>query len=144
MASQTPQASAPARHRVACIDDEPALLSALQRVLAKEPVTVVTFQDPVQALAEIPKGEFALIVSDNQMPGMTGMELMTRLRDAQPSTRRVLLTGATDMSAAAEAVNAGILHGWLNKPWNRDQLIELVRGELARYEAAVTREESGT
>ena len=119
--------------RIACVDDDAMQLATLRRTLASEALEVVTFEDPLKALEQIVKGEFSAVISDNRMPGLTGMDLLTKIKASNCPARRILLTGATDLNQAIEAFNAGIIHGFLNKPWKNAQLIELVNKEIAAF-----------
>jgi DNA-binding NtrC family response regulator len=124
-------------YRIALVDDEPQILAALRRELRAEPLEVVEFEDSTAALEAIPQGRFALILSDNLMPNLTGLELLTQIKSSCPDTRRVLLTGRTDLNHAVDAFNEGTIHCFLHKPWNKQQLIETVKKELTTYQSTV-------
>jgi len=116
------------------VDDEPYILEALKRQLRAEPVDVRSFQDPLQALESLfQEGEVAIIVSDNLMPGLKGIELLTRAREFAPQVRRVLLTGHTELNQAIDAFNDGVIHRFINKPWDTNDLISVLREELDKY-----------
>ncbi len=124
-----------ARPRLLLIDDEPYILAALTRELRDEPYEVKAFQNPLEALESFFQlGEFAIIMSDNQMPGLTGLELLARAKEFAPHTRRLLLTGHTDLNDAIGAFNDGVIHRFINKPWDAKDLIEVLREELKSYE----------
>lgn len=123
------------RLRVALVDDEAQLLSALQRQLEGEPISIETFNDSPRAAEVLSREEFALIVSDNIMPQLTGLDLFRRVMQVHPASRRILLTGQTDLNHAVEAFNAGVIHSFMHKPWAKDHLIATVRKELATYRA---------
>ena len=122
--------------RVLLVDDEPQILSALRRELASEPFEVMAVGDPREALAAIDRHEFALIVSDNVMPGGSGLDLLAAARDRWPLTRRLLLTGATDANDAVTAFNDGTIHRFIRKPWVHLALIDLLRKEAEIYRTA--------
>jgi DNA-binding NtrC family response regulator len=116
------------------VDDEPYILEALIRQLRNEPYQVDTFQDPLKALESVfQEGEFAIIVSDNQMPGLKGLELLKRIKEFAPQARRVLLTGHTELNDAIEAFNDGVIHRFINKPWDTEDLISVLREEIGTY-----------
>jgi DNA-binding NtrC family response regulator len=123
------------RLRLLLVDDEPYILEALQRQLKGEPYEVETFEDPVKALESLFQGgECAIIVSDNQMPGLSGLELLARAREFVPQARRVLLTGHTELNAAIDAFNEGVIHRFINKPWDTSDLRSVLREECRNYE----------
>jgi DNA-binding NtrC family response regulator len=140
------ESAAPAnpRYRIALVDDEPNILSALRRELRELPFDLVVFDNPVAAQEALTGQEFGLVVSDNLMPNLTGLELLARIKEAQPRTRRILLTGRTDLNHAVEAFNAGAIHRFLNKPWNKTELLEAIHRELELYQTDVRESQSRT
>ena len=102
--------------RILCVDDEPNILQAIERQFRKEfqISTAVGPQAGLQALTE--QGPFAVVVSDLRMPGMDGIEFLSRVRAISPDTVRVMLTGQADLEAAAAAVNRGNIFQFLTKP----------------------------
>ena len=102
---------------VLCVDDDPSTLSALRRVLRPEPYEVVTSATPEEALKRIETGTVELVISDHRMPGMSGADLLERVRRTSPGTIRVMLTGFPESGL----VSYGLAHGidWLiTKPWS--------------------------
>ena len=75
---------------------------------------------------------FNLVVSDQRMPGMSGIELLSRVAEAAPATGRILLTGYTDLEATLNAINRGQVHAYLTKPCAPPEVQEAVRGVLER------------
>ena len=126
----------PAKPRLLLIDDEPYILEALARQLRAEPFEVKAYRNPLDALESLFQlGEFAIIMSDNQMPGLKGLDLLARAKEFAPHTRRLLLTGHTELNEAIAAFNDGVIHRFINKPWDADDLVKVLREELAAYEA---------
>jgi DNA-binding NtrC family response regulator len=119
--------------RILLVDDEPAILSAIWRQLDKAGFDITACGNPAEALAAINREEFAVIVSDNLMPGGSGLDLLSAARDRWPLTRRVLLTGATDLEDAVSAFNTGTIHRFINKPWQREDLIQALKKEAGIY-----------
>lgn len=102
--------------RVLCVDDEPNVLEGLARSLS-EVLDVETARSGEEALAKIEReGEYAAVVSDMRMPGMSGAVLLSKVRAVRPDTLRILLTGHTDFQMAIAAVNEGELFRFLTKP----------------------------
>lgn len=108
------------------VDDEPGVLAAARRIFYDQPVSVVTAGSGEEALGILQNHPVAVIVSDNMMPGMSGIQFLERARDLVPDTIRVLLTGYADVQAAIDAINRGGVYRFLTKPWNNEQLLRTV------------------
>lgn len=108
--------SPPARPRVLLVDDDQNVLDALRRRLRNQ-FDLAVAADPARGLETLSSdGPFAVIVSDLNMPGMDGVELLSRAREQTPETVRILLTGHADLDAALSAVNEGHVFRFLTKP----------------------------
>ena len=129
--------------RVLIVDDEPGIISALKREWRKEPFALVSFTNPSEALQAIQEQEISVILSDNLMPGMTGLELLAQVKRVTPDTRRLLLTGRTELSDAIRAFNEGVLHRFVTKPWEKEDLIAYIHEALDTYRAARLHSETG-
>ena len=114
---------------VLLVDDDPHVLSALRRGLRREKVTVQTAGNAREALQRLAEGAIALVISDYRMPGMSGVELLTRVRSDWPSTKRVLLSGWTAEIPAAE-LKAADLFEVLAKPWDDAKLRTTIRSAV--------------
>jgi diguanylate cyclase (GGDEF)-like protein len=113
------------------VDDERNILSSVARLFHGEPVEIRTFGDPNEALEAFVAAPPAAIVSDYRMPGMDGIELLERCREAAPSAMRILLTGYVDLEAAVGAINRGSVYRFLRKPWETSELKATVLGAVA-------------
>ena len=114
------------------VDDDIHLVSALQRSLYKT-YRVELALSAADALAAISEAPYALVVSDLQMPGMDGIELLTRVKVLAPETVRILLTGNADLEAAIHAVNEGNIFRFLRKPCPHELLKKTLDAGLAQY-----------
>ncbi|MDY0221974.1 MAG: response regulator [Desulfobacterium sp.] len=76
---------------------------------------------------------FALIISDQHMPEMSGNELFKKAIEMTPDTRRIIMTGYSDAKAAAQAINMGAIHRYIKKPWENIALVETIKQELGIY-----------
>jgi CheY-like chemotaxis protein len=114
------------RPSILLVDDEPRVLSALQRGLRREAVEVETAGSAEEALALLESRSFALVISDHKMPGMTGVELLTRVRRAWPATERILLSGWSSEIEPEEIDGAG-LFALLSKPWDDAEMRDAIR-----------------
>ena len=127
--------------RILCVDDEVNVLNALQRNLRKY-FAVDTASDGTQALTALERqGPYAVIVADMRMPGMDGVELLTRVRDKYPDTVRVMLTGNADRQTAIDAVNRGHVYQFLTKPCPPETLSIVVSEGVKQYEFVVAERE---
>lgn len=108
------------------VDDEPGVLSAVRRIFLEEQVEVVTAGSGAEGLAVLRGCEVAVIVSDNMMPGMNGIQFLEQARLLAPDTTRILMTGYADMQAAMDAINRGGVFRFLTKPWDNEYLRKTV------------------
>lgn len=116
------------------VDDEPNVLSSLKRILRREgyQITIAgSGEEALQSLAEHPVG---VIVSDQRMPEMSGIEFMSRVKVMYPGTVRIILSGYTDVGTITEAVNKGEVYKFLTKPWDDDELRDTIKEAFQRYE----------
>jgi putative nucleotidyltransferase with HDIG domain len=113
------------------VDDEVNILKALVRLFRAEPVRVFTASSAQEALALLGSEPIQVVVSDQRMPGTTGVHLLAQVRERCPDVVRILLTGYTEIAVAIEAINHGEIFRLLTKPWNDDELRATVRQALA-------------
>jgi response regulator RpfG family c-di-GMP phosphodiesterase len=111
------------------VDDEANVLSSISRTLFEEDFGEIhTAQSGIEALDIIAKESgLNLIISDYYMPGMSGIELLTRVRAISPDTTRILLTGAAGLDMAIDAVNRGNVFRFLLKPCPTDVLVTAIK-----------------
>ena len=77
---------------------------------------------------------FALVLTDQRMPGPTGLEFLGRVKKIQPDATRVLMTGALDLATVIDAINQGEIYRFIVKPWIREELLATVANAIQRYE----------
>lgn len=115
------------------VDDEQSILDGLRRQHHKH-FKLRTACGPEAGLTALEEqGPFAIVVSDFQMPGMTGAEFLARVRELQPETTRVMLTGQADVTTATEAVNRGNIFRFLSKPCEPERFREVLKAGLEQY-----------
>lgn len=121
------------RPRILCVDDEPHLLDGLARNLrfGFDVTVAASGAAGLDLLAQ--NGPFAVVVSDMQMPGMTGAEFLGRVRVQAPDTVRVLLTGRADLTGAIAAVNEGHVFRFLTKPCDADLFRKTMEAAVHQY-----------
>lgn len=118
----TAPATARRKPAVLCVDDEPRVLNALEYLL-REHYEVETAPGGQEAIARLEARRFHVLVSDQRMPGMTGVELLDTARTLAPATVRILLTGYSDLAAIVGSVNESEVFRFVSKPWRNDDLL---------------------
>ncbi len=116
------------------VDDEPASLTLLQDELDRAGCITVAFADPELALEEIKKRRFSVIMADQRMPKVSGLELLAHARKSQPFTARILMTGFLQLDTVMAAINQGEVFRFVVKPWLREELLTAVKNGIHRYE----------
>ncbi len=120
--------------KVLFVDDEANVLSSLRRLTIDEEFETLTASSGAEGLKVLETEEnIGLIVSDQRMPQMSGAEFLARARELLPEVPRIVLTGYADIEAAMAAINEGGACRYIKKPWDNDELLQIVRGELGRY-----------
>jgi putative nucleotidyltransferase with HDIG domain len=114
-------------HSVLFVDDEVNILKALQRLLRSEDMNVLCASRADEALGMLEQNEVQVVVSDQRMPEMHGVEFLSRVRERWPDVVRMMLTGYTEMDIAVEAINRGEIYRLITKPWNDDELRATIR-----------------
>ena len=97
------------------------------RMALEDEFDCLTAGDAEAALRLMEEEWVQVVICDQRMPGRTGVELLTDLRDRWPDTVRLLITGYTDPGAMAQAINAAGIQQFLTKPWHPDQLLMAAR-----------------
>jgi putative two-component system response regulator len=127
-------------YKIMVVDDEPANLRLLERLFRRD-YQVLTASSGAEALALLNHHDVALLLTDQRMPGMTGIELLKRAASFRPHMVRILITGYTDVAALVEAINCGQVYKYIPKPWNNDELRLAVERALEHYRANKSRSE---
>jgi len=126
------------RYKILIVDDEASNLRALERVFRTE-YDVLTAGSGADALSLLEHHDMALLIADQRMPEMSGIELMQRTARLRPHMVRILLTGYTDVDSLIEAINTGHVYKYITKPWNNDDLLLTVARALEHYETLKSR-----
>lgn len=130
------------KHPILIVDDEPDVLFSLKGLLRRDFVlhTAESGDEALQILQEHP---IHVIMTDQRMPGMSGVELMNQAKARFPSAIRVIFTGYADIKAVIEAINTGGLFRYITKPWDPDELIDTLHLAAKRYEDDADRQNLG-
>ena len=118
---------------VLCVDDDPDMLAAVVRTIRTAGYHVLAADSPSQALQILGNQAVAVLVSDFEMPEMTGVELAVRARDLQPETVRMMLTGRNTVDTAVAGINIGEVFRFLSKPFQPDVLKREVAAAIEHH-----------
>ena len=116
------------------VDDEEAIGTALNRLLRQEGYKVLCANSGQEGLEMLARNDVQVIVSDQRMPGMTGVEFLSRAKELFPNTVRIILSGFADISSVTEAINRGAIYKFLTKPWDNETLCANVLEAFRHYE----------
>jgi CheY-like chemotaxis protein len=129
-----------ARPRILVVDDEEAILETMSFTF-EDDYDVQTSTDPRRALDLLDsKGPFAVVLTDQRMPDMSGVEFVTEVQRRHPSTVRMILTGFSDMDAIIQAINDGHIYAYISKPWEPDHLKQVMKSAVEHYKLSVENE----
>ena len=118
-------------YQVMLVDDEDYILKALKRTINMyTDWDVETYQDPREALRRARTTVFDAVITDYMMPELNGLELLQEIRDLQPDTIRILLTGVIDIETVMSAINKAGAFRFIPKPWDDEQLLGNIREGL--------------
>ena len=126
------------------VDDESEIVESLSEVFSSF-FEIYHSTSAAQALEMFKEHAPKIVLSDQRMPEMTGIELMRKIKEINPSTRRVLITGYSDINVVVDALNDGLLWKYVAKPWNHEELRKLVLTGARQYlrEEGLDEEEYG-
>lgn len=116
----------PKQRTLLLVDDEVNVLSSLKRLFRKDGHTIVTASSGAEGLAVLEAQRVDVIISDQRMPGMTGVEFLREAKLKFPDTIRIVLSGYTELQSVTDAINEGAIYRFLTKPWDDDQLREQI------------------
>jgi putative two-component system response regulator len=120
-------------YKILIVDDEPANLRLLER-LFRQHYQCLTASSGMEALELLAEHDIALLITDQRMPHMTGIELLKQTASLRPHMVRIILTGYTDVGTLVEAINCGQIYKYVTKPWNNQDLQLTVSRALEHYE----------
>ena len=117
---------------VVCIDDEPAILASLRRLFRNEPYTLLTTEKPDEAMTWVLERKARVVIADQRMPSMTGLQLLEMVKACSPSTVRVMLTGQSDLTSIMKRKTIDTVEHLVRKPWEPEELKITLRRLLDR------------
>ena len=109
------------------VDDEENILNALSRMLRRDGYRILTAKGAEEALDVLARNDVEVILSDQRMPGASGTEFLSKVKDMYPDTVRMVLSGYTELAAVTAAINQGAIYKFITKPWNDEELRMQIR-----------------
>ena len=119
--------------RIQLVDDEPHILSALQRLLRPHGWELDAFSDPQLALSALTEQQYAVILSDYRMPGLDGITYLQFAKQRQPGAIRMVLSAHGDRGSMMQAINQAEIYRFLAKPWDEYELETALRSAIDLY-----------
>lgn len=118
------------KHTILIVDDEIMVIRSLLRVLENDNYEIFHTIDPIEAVEKLVSIPVDVIISDQRMPEITGLDLMMKAKDIQPNAVRILMSGYSDIDIVITAINEGRIFQYITKPWDNDKLIEIVHNAI--------------
>lgn len=123
----------PEKPRVLFVDDEDFIRRIFARLLADAEIEITVAQSAEEALDAVRARSYAVVIADYQMPGMNGVRFLKEVRQLDPHSVRILLSGRADFDVAVDAINSANLFGFICKPWDPNELRNTVRKSVEHY-----------
>ncbi len=121
-------------HPILIVDDEESMLFTVQQTLQRAHHDCVVLANPLAALEEIKQRKFSVIISDQRMPELSGLELLALARQIQPYATRILMTGVLNLDTVVDAINKGEIFRFIIKPWLREEFLATIKNAVQRYD----------
>ncbi len=128
------------RHTILVVDDEPDVVESVRDLLRLE-FRVLGATSAAEGIELMAREEVHVVMTDQRMPEMTGVEFLHRIRGDHPEAIRLLFTGYADLRAVIAAINQGNVYRYITRPWDADELLSILREAAERYEMSVALKE---
>lgn len=126
------------RHTILVVDDEPDVVRSVKDLLRLD-YRVLGATSAAEGIKLLQEDEVHIVMTDQRMPEMTGVEFLSRVRGDHPEAIRLLFTGYADIKAVIDAINQGSVYRYIAKPWDPDELQTIIREAVQRYDLLVER-----
>ena len=126
----------PAKYTLLIVDDEPDVCDSVHDLLRRE-FRVLKAHSGQEGFRLMQEEEVHIIMTDQRMPQVSGVELLTKVKARNPQAVRMLFTGYADLESIIAAINQGHVYQFLKKPWQPEELIEAVRQASVEYERLI-------
>ena len=119
------------KHKILLLDDEQNIINSVTRIIRGDDREIVSANDADSAWDLLKKiGGVDLIISDNKLPTISGVDFLTKVRQLYPDAIRILITGYPDLGSTIKAINAGQIYRFITKPWENEELKMIVKQAL--------------
>jgi putative two-component system response regulator len=115
------------------VDDQMSMLGYASTIFENKGLNVLTAICGLDALKIVTEQSVAVVISDNEMPGMRGVELLTRIKEVSPHTVKIMMTATADLATALAAINSGEVFRFVQKPWKKHEMLLAVKDAIQRY-----------
>src|SRR5947207_303586 len=126
------------RHSILVIDDEPDVVESVRDLLRLD-YRVLGATRAREGIGILAQEAIDVVMTDQRMPEMTGVELLHHVRETHPDAIRLLFTGYADIRAVIDAINRGSVYRYITKPWDPDELQSIIREACERYDLIAER-----
>src|SRR5258706_14811466 len=126
------------RHTVLVVDDEGDVVASVKDLLRLD-YKVLGATGAVEALRLLDQEPVHVVMTDQRMPGITGVELLEQVRAQHPEAMRLLFTGYADIRAVVDAINRGNVYRYITKPWDPEELMAIIREACDRHDLIIER-----
>ncbi len=120
-------------YKILVVDDQPLNIRLLERIFNRQ-YQVLCANSGQEALELLKQHDVALIISDQQMPEMNGIEFLKLAAEMRPRVIRIVISGYADVNVLLEAINSGVIYRFISKPWNNEDLQQTVARALEHFE----------
>lgn len=122
------------QYKLLLVDDTPNILKALKRVFAEENYKVFTAESASEAQQILKQETIDVLITDENMPGVSGTDLLLTIKETYPDLVKIMITGETDIEVAKRAINNGEIYKFFNKPWDDFEILLSVKYALKHKE----------
>lgn len=119
------------------VDDSISVLKSLRWIFMDEPYHIFLFVSPLKALKAIDSKEFAVVVADQSMPGMTGIEFLKKVKQRSAGTVGMIMYGFVEPETASNTINRGVVNRFIEKPLDINEIKQAVAIAIARCETNI-------
>jgi response regulator RpfG family c-di-GMP phosphodiesterase len=130
----------PTKHCLLVVDDEPHVCDSIHDLLRRE-FTVLRATSAAEGYRLLAENDVHIIMTDQRMPNVTGVELLAKVRVRHPQAVRLLFTGYADLESIIAAINQGHIFQFLKKPWQPEELQAAMRQAAGEYDRLVEKAE---
>ena len=118
------------KYNIMFVDDSISVLESLKWIFMDEPYHIFLFDSPLKALKAIDSKEFSVVVADQSMPEMTGIEFLKKVKQRSPDTVGMLMSGFVETETVSNAVNRGVVNQFIEKPLDINEIKQAVATAL--------------